>query len=203
VESRFAVSRRRLSGVIVGLACLPFAAGCVATRSWVDEQMSPLASRVGEVEDGLLGARDDIARLDRAVAGLHLERSLVLDMREGARFGFDSATLTPDTKAEIDRFLREIEERDPSGLRGSSRVFVVAGHTDASGDEGYNYELGRKRASAVAGYLLAARDVDPIALHAVSYGEAKPVADNSNRDGRSRNRRVEILVYGERIAGQR
>lgn len=203
MESPFAVPNRRRSALIAGFACLPLVAGCVATRSWVDERMSPLASRVGEVEDGLLGARDDIARLDRAVAGLHLERSLVLDMREGARFGFDSATLTPDTKAEIDRFLREIEERDPSGLRGSSRVFVVAGHTDSSGDEGYNYELGRKRASAVAGYLLAARDVDPVALHAVSYGEAKPIADNSNRDGRSRNRRVEILVYGERIAGER
>lgn len=201
MESSIEATRRRRSGVIAGILCLPLVAGCVATRSWVDERVAPMDSRLGVVESDLRGAQGEIARLDRAIAGLSLQRSLVLDMKEGARFGFDSASLTPETKAEIDRFLNEIEEKDPSGLRGSSRVYVVAGHTDAAGDEGYNYELGRKRASAVAGYLLAARDVDPVALHAVSYGEAKPLAENSSRDGRSRNRRVEILVYGERIAG--
>ena len=82
----------------------------------------------------------------------------------------------------------------------SDRVFVVAGYTDSVGHEDYNYELGQRRATSVAGYLVGKKGLDPTQVRVVSYGAGKPVADNSTPDGRRRNRRVEILVYQERIA---
>lgn len=195
---------RSMSGVAKGVVCLalvaPLLSGCIATRNWVREQVSPIDSRLGVVEGGLMTTQADVARLNSALANLHLQRSLVLDMKDGANFSFDSASLTANAKGEIDRFLNEMKEREMNEGRASPHVFVVAGHTDSAGDEGYNYQLGQRRASAVSGYLLTAKEVDPLAVHAVSYGEAKPVAENSNLDGRRRNRRVEILVYGERVA---
>jgi OOP family OmpA-OmpF porin len=86
-----------------------------------------------------------------------------------------------------------------AGSATSQRVFVVAGYTDSVGHEDYNYELGQRRATSVAGYLVGDKGLDPTQVRVVSYGASKPVADNSTRDGRRSNRRVEILVYQERI----
>ena len=116
---------------------------------------------------------------------------MVLDLREGAQFPTASNALTPDTRAQIDGFLGDLD-------RSEDMVFLVAGHTDSAGSEAYNYELGQRRAAGVARYLID-RGVDPIRVTTVSYGESAPVADNETLRGRQRNRRIEILVYKEAI----
>jgi hypothetical protein len=75
---------------------------------------------------------------------------------------------------------------------------VVAGYTDSVGQEDYNYELGQRRATSVAGYLVSKKGLDPMQVRVVSYGGSKPVADNSTPRGRRRNRRVEILVFQDK-----
>lgn len=192
-------------------------AGCVATRNWVREQMDPLAERIskgearlsqteGSVEnvgqrlsgvDGKLGEID--ARTEKALAALanlRLEKRLVLDLKEGTNFAFNSAKLPLDATREIDGFLSDLRG-DPKGLEGT--LFVIAGHTDSTGSDEYNYELGRKRAESVARYLITQKKVDPLRIATVSYGKEAPVADNSTREGRAKNRRTEILVYRETI----
>ncbi len=67
------------------------------------------------------------------------------------------------------------------------------------GSEAYNYELGKKRAEAVARYLITRKAIDPTKIAIVSYGESSPIDGNSIPEGRRRNRRVEILVYEESI----
>ena len=46
----------------------------------------------------------------------------------------------------------------------------------------------------------ATRALDPTQVRVVSYGASKPVDDNNSPSGRRKNRRVEILVYQEKIA---
>jgi peptidoglycan-associated lipoprotein len=172
------------------------ASGCLATRGYVDE-------RVGALGEGLRGTQDDVARLTAAMQNLHLERKLVLDMRDGPTFAFNSANLSTKAKGEIDRFFAEMQERRVAEETARAfKVFVVAGHADATGNEDYNYELAQKRAEKVAGYLVSKKAVDPMGLAVVSYGESAPLADNSSMTGRQRNRRVEILVYGERVSSE-
>jgi len=77
---------------------------------------------------------------------------------------------------------------------------VVAGYTDNVGHKNYNYYLGQRRATSVAGYLVGKEGLDPMQVRGVSYGASKPVGDNSAASGRRRNRRIEILVFQERIA---
>ncbi len=191
--------------------------GCVATRNWVKEQMDPLEGRVSESEtrlgqtdarvgraegrlstvEGQLGQVD--AKAERALgllANLRLERRFVLDLTEGANFSFNSAVLPADARQEIDGFLSDLKG-DLGGLEGA--LFLVAGHTDATGSDDYNYELGRKRAEGVARYLIVHKKLDPMRVVPVSYGKNAPLADNSTREGRAKNRRVEILVYQEGI----
>src|SRR2546427_3108183 len=129
--------------------------GCLATRGWVTEQMIPLSDRVSAVETRLgqteTKADEALARLDN----LRLEKRFVLDLKEGANFSLNSGALTADAKSQIDGFLSDLKETDDA-------IFLVAGHTDSIGPEGYNYELGQKRAASVARYLMSHKGIDPL-----------------------------------------
>ena len=162
------------------------ASGCLATRSWVGDQLRPITGQQ--------------AQLETQMNNLHLEKRLVLDSSSGPTFKFGSAALSTNAKHEIDQFLGDLEGPTQSASAAAQRVFVVAGYTDSVGHEDYNYELGQRRATSVAGYLVGKKGLDPTQVRVVSYGASKPVADNSTTSGRRRNRRVEILVFQERIA---
>jgi OOP family OmpA-OmpF porin len=69
----------------------------------------------------------------------------------------------------------------------------VYGHTDNSGTDDVNVPLSEKRAAAVRDYLLS-KGLAAGRIETKGYGASKPVADNATADGRSRNRRVEIVL---------
>ena len=174
-------------GAFAGAGLLLTASGCLATRAWVDDQLRPITSQQ--------------ERFEIQLNSLHLERRLVLDSSTGPTFAFGSAALTQNAKREIDQFFGDLEGSTGSASRtASERVFVVAGYTDSVGQEDYNYELGQRRATSVVGYLVGKKGLDPTQVRMVSYGASKPVADNSTPTGRRKNRRVEILVFQEKIA---
>jgi outer membrane protein OmpA-like peptidoglycan-associated protein len=195
--------------------------GC-ATKQYVGEQIAPVTDRVTKAENRLGQTEGQIAKLDeRATAqegkiskiegdlskvdakaekalanfsNLKFERRITLstDMKEGANFAFNSSALSKETEQKIDEFL--------NGIKGlENTVFLVTGHTDDKGSEDVNYELGKRRADMVGRYLLTQKKLDPLRVVTASYGETAPVMENKTRDGRSKNRRVEILVYRETI----
>ena len=69
----------------------------------------------------------------------------------------------------------------------------VYGHTDNSGSDAINTPLSEKRANAVKAYLLK-KGLPVNRIEAKGYGSAKPIADNNTEAGRSKNRRVEIVL---------
>ena len=70
----------------------------------------------------------------------------------------------------------------------------VEGHTDSVGREEFNQELSERRAKAVVDFLGTNGGISSAKLDFVGYGESRPVADNSNYQGRAKNRRVEFNV---------
>jgi outer membrane protein OmpA-like peptidoglycan-associated protein len=196
-NERLSAQNRRLRALARGAvwvfagAVLVTANGCLATRSWVQDQMSPVSAKANNAD----------AKADQALAGLqnlHLERKLVLNSANSPTFAFGSSDLTPSAKHEIDGFFDDLQE-SPAGA-ASERVFVIAGHTDNIGKEDYNYQLGQRRAEGVAGYVIGKERIDPMQVRVISYGASQPVASNSTSSGRRDNRRVEILVYQEKIS---
>jgi outer membrane protein OmpA-like peptidoglycan-associated protein len=176
--------------ILAGAVLMSTTSGCLATRSWVQDQLSPVQAKLNNTD----------AKADQALAGLqnlHLERKLVLDSSHGPTFAFGSSELTPDAKHEIDGFFDDLQGSPADGT--AARVFLVAGHTDNVGKEDYNYQLGERRAQGVAGYIIGKEHVDPLQVRVISYGSSHPVASNTTANGRRSNRRVEILVYQEKI----
>lgn len=187
------VSRGRCKGfwaVSAGVVLLVQIAGC-ATRQWVQEQLVPLDQRLTTTERRL---EETDAKANEALArfgNLRMERQFVLNLKGGSEFAPGSAVLTEDGQRAVSGFLSDLGSTD-------DLVFLVAGHTDSVGSEEHNYELGQKRAGSVARYLIR-RGIDPFRVTSTSYGEDNPVADNSTRDGKRQNRRIEIMVYREGI----
>jgi OOP family OmpA-OmpF porin len=79
----------------------------------------------------------------------------------------------------------------------------LEGHTDSKGTEQYNQKLSEKRADEVKQYLIKEGAVNKAMISARGYGESKPIAPNTTKDGkdnpegRAENRRVEILIISE------
>ena len=69
------------------------------------------------------------------------------------------------------------------------------GHTDSVGSDAYNQKLSVRRAEAVKAYLVN-KGVDKARVYTEGKGESQPVADNKTKEGRAKNRRVEIEVVG-------
>ncbi len=96
-------------------------------------------------------------------------------------------------------FLAAIPQLNEIGKALSSpalqgREFVIEGHTDNVGTERYNINLSKKRAESVRRYLIKNFHLPADSLRCEGYGEARPIAENTSAEGRSKNRRVEIVA---------
>lgn len=72
---------------------------------------------------------------------------------------------------------------------------IVGGHTDSFGSDEKNLLLSDERAEAVRQYLLVSMRLNPTQITALGHGEEKPIANNETREGRARNRRIELIMY--------
>ncbi|RLB00672.1 MAG: hypothetical protein DRG55_06185, partial [Deltaproteobacteria bacterium] len=105
----------------------------------------------------------------------------------GVLFAFDSAELTPKARAILDEVVAILKEHPELTVE-------IEGHTCALGDEAYNQWLSERRARAVKDYLVS-KGISPERLKAVGYGETRPIAPNDTKEGRIKNRRVELRAF--------
>jgi outer membrane protein OmpA-like peptidoglycan-associated protein len=71
---------------------------------------------------------------------------------------------------------------------------TIEGHTDSYGGDQLNQQLSTDRAAAVKQYLLANMGIEPYRIQAVGYGEDRPIANNETREGRAKNRRIDVVI---------
>ena len=107
-----------------------------------------------------------------------------------AFFDFDKSVLKPEGKAKLDDLASKVQ-----GI--NLEVIVAVGHTDSVGSDAYNQKLSERRAQAVKAYL-ESKGIDKSRVYTEGKGEKQPVADNKTKEGRAKNRRVEIEVVGTR-----
>lgn len=102
-------------------------------------------------------------------------------------FDTGKATLKPESKAAIDEIAKLLKNRP------TLKLFVV-GHTDSTGGFEMNMRLSRDRAAAVTQSLITDHGIAAARLNAQGVGPLAPVTTNSTEEGRTRNRRVELVV---------
>jgi outer membrane protein OmpA-like peptidoglycan-associated protein len=77
---------------------------------------------------------------------------------------------------------------------------LIIGHTDSTGNDASNMELSLARATNVTALLEEIGGIAPARLEALGRGESEPVASNETREGRAKNRRIDVLIVNETAA---
>ncbi|MBI2817614.1 MAG: OmpA family protein [Acidobacteria bacterium] len=113
---------------------------------------------------------------------------------EQVRFKFNSAKLDPSFEQVLDEVAQQLKQNPDT-------ILVMEGHTDATGSDDYNIQLGQKRVQAVTRYLVVKHELPINRISDLSLGEDRPLADNKNRDGRAQNRAVVVRVMGPQMEG--
>ena len=191
--------------------------GC-ATKKWVNEQVSAFGqvtnTKIHEVQNSVETNQKAISELSAKQAALETEVAKLSDtaadalkraeaankLAKGqfvyeatitdndATFSFDKAYLSDEAKAALDAFAARAKNI------GQNAFVEIQGHTDNIGSESYNLKLGEKRAVVAMRYLNMEQGIPMFRMNTVSYGEYKPIADNSTKAGRAQNRRVTLVL---------
>ena len=107
-------------------------------------------------------------------------------MFEDVHFDFDRFNLKPEALTILNDAVTKLQANP--GLN-----VTIDGHCDSIGTVEYNLALGERRANSVRDYLQS-RGIAMTRLRTVSYGEERPLADNSTAEGRAMNRRAHLAV---------
>jgi outer membrane protein OmpA-like peptidoglycan-associated protein len=183
----------------------------------VENRVGAAEGRIGQVEQNaqrLSGQLDELAAVsnaarggakaaqetaDAAVAGVNAtnERISALDDYQvqnntSILFRVGSSVLSAQSKQQLDQIAQQ-------ALQAKGYVLEVSGFASADGSTEANRRLSQRRADTVIRYLVENHNI-PLRriVTPYGYGEAQPVADNTTREGREQNRRVEVKVLVSR-----
>jgi outer membrane protein OmpA-like peptidoglycan-associated protein len=202
--------------VAAGMAALG-ASGC-ATKTYVQEQVGQASkaseAKIGEVQKQVEATQMDVSALKTSDADQNQKLAQLSDTAkdaltraqeagklakgkflyevtltdEAVKFGFDRSDLSAEAKAALDAFAAKVAGENKN-------VYVeIQGHTDNIGSSEYNLTLGQARAETVMRYLAMQHSFPLHRMNVISYGSAKPIADNATKAGRANNRRVGLVV---------
>jgi outer membrane protein OmpA-like peptidoglycan-associated protein len=135
------------------------------------------------------GTTDDKAEIERGSNPLNPEDDVILDIGtpivlEGVTFASGSSTLTPESEIMLLRVLNTLNAYPDLKVE-------IRGFTDSRGKASSNLNLSQRRANSVR-YWILNKGVNPDRVVAKGYGELNPIADNSTKEGRRLNRRIEF-----------
>lgn len=112
--------------------------------------------------------------------------NLTVTLPDNILFAVDSSTLGAGSRASLNTLAASLVRYPNSSVR-------VIGHTDNTGEAGYNQALSQQRAQSVTSVLING-GVAPGRITAIGRGEDAPIASNLTPDGRQQNRRVEVII---------
>jgi outer membrane protein OmpA-like peptidoglycan-associated protein len=152
-----------------------------AARVAADTKAAASEERALASERKTVEANDALAKL----AAKDDERGRVITLSGGVLFRSNDAKLVPGAETRLDEVA--------VALIANGKPVAVEGYTDSKGSQSRNMDLSQRRAESVRSYLIA-RGFPADQVVAKGMGPDRPIADNSNAEGRANNRRVEIVV---------
>jgi outer membrane protein OmpA-like peptidoglycan-associated protein len=206
------VQIRRVNSVLtVGALLLgSFGLTACATKKYVGEEVGKSSAatekRINDVESQVEATQTKVKTHDTQIAELDkatrqaLERAQEAGKLAEGKFVYslvlsDDAAKFPVNKYEVSDEAKQALNAFAERLKSENRnVYLeIQGHTDSTGSADYNMKLGAERAEAVRRYL----NKQGVALNrmsTISYGASEPVESNKTKEGRSKNRRVVVIV---------
>jgi outer membrane protein OmpA-like peptidoglycan-associated protein len=196
---------------VLSAAALAVLLSACATNKAVDKKIAEAQAQTNQKIESVSGQVEDLQQKQQATdvrleqlsqsaqealkraqeAGVLAKGKVVFEQtfsEDRIKFKLDSYELSADAKSALDEFAGRVK-----GLEASYFV-EIQGHTDDSGGERYNEELGQRRADSVRRYLSREHKLALNRMSTISYGDTLPLESNKTRTGRAANRRVVIVV---------
>jgi len=147
-----------------------------------------IGAGVGALAGGSVGLYLDKQHkeLEKVAEAKRTENGILVNMKNDILFDTNSAELKGEAVSQITQVGDILAKYADNRIR-------IEGHTDSSGSDALNETLSRKRADSVR-TVLVSRGVREEQITVVGNGESKPIADNATKDGRAKNRRVELHI---------
>ena len=206
------VKQRGLTSILASGALFlgVFGLTACASKPYVSEEIAKSSAatdkRINDVESQVEATQTKVKAHDTKLAELDsatrqaLERAQQAGKLAEGKFIYslvlsDDATKFPVNKYELSKEAQDQLDAFAERLKAENKnVYLeIQGHTDATGSEDYNIKLGEARAETVRRYL----NKQGVALNrmsTISYGASEPVESNKTKEGRSKNRRVVVIV---------
>ncbi|MFQ5759878.1 MAG: OmpA family protein [Acidiferrobacterales bacterium] len=183
-------------------------AALTGTRKQLEQELDKLQSQLKQTQTTLGGVAEERVALSqqlqaqarvrkqfdeieqmfsRKEAQVLRESNDVIIRLVGLNFSVGRSTIDPKHFQLLTKVQKAIRVFPESAL-------TIEGHTDSYGSDQANLALSEKRAEAVKQYLLANMGLPPSKVGAVGFGETKPVANNETDAGRTKNRRIDVVI---------
>jgi outer membrane protein OmpA-like peptidoglycan-associated protein len=182
---------KKEQGAVIGAAGGAVVGGVVGKATGSTARGAIIGAAVGGAAGAIIGHQMDqkAKEIQQNVTGAEITRvgeGLVVTFESGLLFDFDSDQLREASKENLNNLAKSLSQF------GDSKLLLV-GHTDDKGTDTYNEDLSRRRANAVASYLISA-GVPSARIATSGRGESEPIAPNDTDANRQKNRRVEVAI---------
>lgn len=156
-----------------------------------------IGGAVGAGAGALIGKKmDKVAAEAAQIENAKVEEVTDANGLAAVKVTFDSGILFATNKADLNAASKTSLAKFSEVLKGNNDCHVdIYGHTDSTGNDGINIPLSNNRAQSVKNYLQSC-GVSAAQIQKVEgKGSSEPVADNSTKEGKQQNRRVEVYLY--------
>jgi OOP family OmpA-OmpF porin len=162
-----------------------------AKTAEVEQKNQAAAQQAAQAQTQADNAVHRVDALQNTVANLDNYRVVT---ETSVHFGFDKDNLTKKAQEALDQLATDVPN-------AKGFIITVEGGTDSVGSAEYNYGLSERRADSVIQYLASKHNIPAHKIYLVGLGKDKPVEDNKSREGRAKNRRVDVRLMTNTTEG--
>jgi peptidoglycan-associated lipoprotein len=189
---------------VVGLIFIMLAAGCGASKTYVDQTVSEERARseasVSQMAKDVAANTAELGKLQSLTAQLEKKTDMAINQAKGFEdyqvmatyeiyFDFNSSKITMDAQSILD-------QAGDKMTTDRKAVMEIAGYCDPTGSAAYNMDLGNKRSAAAKYYLVDNFGVNLYRIFSVSYGKNKAVEMGDGKPAYAKDRKVVIKIWG-------
>ncbi|HYP26612.1 MAG TPA: OmpA family protein [Blastocatellia bacterium] len=220
---------------VMGLAVAVSLGSACATKKYVrnrvNERVTPLENRAGELEETSRRNTQEISRISREVEDVRLRAERAQQSADRAASSAEQANTRvsgveqsiTDLRSNLDKYTVQKtvsvlfkvgrSELMPEAMSALDEIagqikdrngFIleIEGFASSDGDAAYNDRLSQARSDSVRRYLAERHSIPVFRMYILGFGESRPVADNTTLEGRMQNRRVEVRLLTNNAVSQ-
>ncbi|HEX8184897.1 MAG TPA: OmpA family protein [Blastocatellia bacterium] len=220
---------------ITGIALAVMSGSACATKKYVrnrvNERVTPLENRTGELEETSRRNTQEISRIGRDVEDVRLRTERAQQQADRAASAAEQANsrvtgveqTVSDLRTNLDKYtvqktvtvqfkvgksdllpeaMTQLDELASQIKDRNGFLLEIEGFASSDGDVVMNDRLSQARSEAVRRYLAERHNIPLFRMSILGFGESRPVADNETREGRVQNRRVEVRLLTNNAVSQ-